>query len=319
MTGPLPRVAVLAGGPDAERAVSLMSGAEVAAALKKSGRFAVKLHTIDRLNPDDLARIEADVFFPALHGPWGEGGPLQELLEADGRAFVGSGAVAARLAMDKVRTKEIAIEHRVATPAWAVVHDRDHDGGIAPPVVLKPIADGSSVDVLICRTKRELRDGLARLLASRQNVLVEKFVPGRELTVGIVHDRIGSVIEIQPGSEFYDYESKYEREDTAYVVGPELPQGIEAQIRRDALALFEALGCRDLARVDFRLDDVSEPGRASLWMLEINTMPGFTTHSLVPMGESAGGVSMGQLCADLVHDALSRAISDAAAARPSRA
>jgi D-alanine-D-alanine ligase len=289
-----------------------MSGTEIAAALQKSGRFAVKMHTIDRLTLDELAAIEADVFFPALHGPWGEGGPLQELLEADGRPFVGSGSVAARAAMDKVQTKEVAIAHNIATPAYSVVYDTNPTCDIAPPVVLKPIDDGSSVDVLICRTSEALETNLVKLLSTRKRLLVEKYVPGRELTVGIVHGRIGSIIEIQPTTEFYDYQAKYERDDTGYVVGPELPPGIDAQIRRDALGLFEALGCRDLARVDFRLDDVSQPGVHGLWMLEINTMPGFTTHSLVPMGEAAGGVPLDELCSALVRKALSRRAANAA-------
>jgi D-alanine-D-alanine ligase len=310
---------VLAGGPDAERAVSIMSGTEIASALEKTGQFAVMLHTIDRLTIDELGAIEADVFFPALHGPWGEGGPLQELLEADGRPFVGSGSVAARAAMDKVRTKEIAIAHGITTPAYSVVYDTNPTCDIAPPVVLKPIDDGSSVDVLICPSKKKLTASLAQLLKTRKRILVEKFVPGRELTVGIVHGRIGSVIEIQPSTEFYDYKAKYERDDTAYVVGPELPPAIDAQIRRDSLALFEAIGCRDLARIDFRLDDVSEPGHVGLWMLEINTMPGFTTHSLVPMGEAAGGVPMGELCASLVRNALSRGTRCRAPSRPTHA
>ena len=299
-------IAVLAGGPDAEREVSLMSGREIAAALNQDGRFAARLEVIDRLTGSDLSRIEGEVIFPALHGPWGEGGPLQRLLEADGRPFVGCGSVAAEIAMDKMLAKEVSQRIGVPTPAACVLRQPDDSCPVQPPLVLKPIDDGSSVDVFICRTAAEVAAGRARLHARRPRFMAEAFISGRELTVGVVGDRIGSLIEIVPSVEFYDYEAKYTRDDTRYTVNPDLPEKHATRIKADALRLFRAIGCRDLARIDFRYDDVTDPGEARWWMLEVNTMPGFTSHSLVPMGEAAGGVPMPELCARLVETALAR-------------
>ncbi|MFG0329550.1 MAG: D-alanine--D-alanine ligase [Phycisphaerales bacterium] len=301
------KVIVLAGGPDAEREVSIMSGREIAAALRKLGRYEVDYREIDRLQPGDLAAMKGDVVFPALHGPWGEGGPLQALLEADGRPFVGAGSTAAAAAMDKARTKEIARELGIATPDWQVLRSVDEPlETVQPPLVLKPLDDGSSVDVVICRDLPSVRRERERLLGRRTRLLVERFIPGRELTVGVIGDEVGSVIEIKPASEFYDYEAKYERDDTGYVVGPELPPGMTEALGEASLRLFRALGVRDLARVDFRVDEVSDPANPSWWMLELNTMPGFTSHSLVPMGAAAGGVPMPELCGRLVEFALER-------------
>jgi len=300
-------VAVLAGGPDAEREVSLMSGREIAAAINAAGRFTARLHLIDRLTADDLAAIEGDVIFPALHGPWGEGGPLQRLLEADGRPFVGSGSVAAEIAMDKMRTKEVSQRIGVATPPACILASIDDPCPVEPPLVLKPIDDGSSVDVFICRSDSEVRDGRAQLHPRRRRIMAERFIPGRELTVGLVGDCAGSLIEIIPTVEFYDYEAKYTREDTRYAVNPDLPPEHAQRIKDEALRLYHAIGCRDLARIDFRYDDVTDRAWPSWWMLEVNTMPGFTSHSLVPMGEAAGGVPMPELCTRLVEMALGRA------------
>lgn len=299
-------VAVLAGGPDAEREVSLLSGRAIAAAINAFGRFTAQLHVLDRLTADDLSAIEGDVIFPALHGPWGEGGPLQRLLEADGRPFVGAGAEAAEIAMDKIRTKEVSRRTGVATPPACVLTSINDHCAIEPPLVLKPIDDGSSVDVLICRSTEEVRGGRAQLHARRRRIMAETFIPGRELTVGLVGDRAGSLIEITPGVEFYDYEAKYTRDDTRYTVNPGLPAEHARLIKDDALRLYRAIGCRDLARIDFRYDDVTDPSRPTWWMLEVNTMPGFTSHSLVPMGEAAGGVPMPLLCTRLVEMALGR-------------
>lgn len=299
-------VAVLAGGPDAEREVSLMSGREIAAALNATGRYAARLEVIDRLTGSELAAIEGDVIFPALHGPWGEGGPLQRLLETDGRPFVGCGSTAAEIAMDKMRTKEISESIGVATPPACILHTLDDACTVSPPLVLKPIDDGSSVDVLICRTADEVMHGRAALQPRRSRIMAERFIPGRELTVGLVGDRVGSLIEIIPSVEFYDYEAKYTRDDTRYTVSPDLPPEHAARIKDDALRLYRAIGCRDLARIDFRYDDVTDPARPAWWMLEVNTMPGFTSHSLVPMGEAAGGVPMPELCARLIEMARSR-------------
>ena len=310
-------VAILAGGPDAEREVSLMSGRAITEALRahNGGRtFDVRFHDIHKLTQSDVAAINCDVFFPALHGPWGEGGALQRLLETDGRPFVGSGSQAAETAMDKMKTKAVAQRVGVPTPPACILRCEGCALMVEPPLVLKPIDDGSSVDVFICRTPAEVAAARKDLHARRSRVMAERFIPGCELTVGIVGDEALPVIEIVPGKTFYDYQAKYFREDTRYVINPSLPASVEQRLKEDALRLFRALNCRDVARVDFRYDDVSDPAEPAAWMLEINTLPGFTSHSLVPMAAAATGETMPALCARLVRIALTR---DGARARAS--
>jgi D-alanine-D-alanine ligase len=298
-----PRVVVLAGGPDAEREVSLASGQAISDALRAGSQFEVEHMIIDRLDVAELAALDADVVFPALHGPWGEGGALQELLESAGRPFVGAGSESARLCMDKLRSKEAAKLAGIATPdAVELRTPLPETWPIDPPVVLKPIDDGSSVDVRICDSIDQARIDAADLLSRRSRVMAETYIPGRELTVGIVEPNVVSLIEIQPSVGFYDFEAKYEREDTGYVVEPELSTAVADAARANALLLFKSVGCRDLGRVDYRLDDNDQ-----LWFLEINTIPGFTAHSLVPLGAAAAGINMTGLCEQLVSLALSRA------------
>ncbi len=286
-------VAVLMGGPDAERDVSIDSGGAVAAALASCSSYAVTQVIIDRPKVEDLAALGADVVFPALHGPFGEGGPLQQRLEAAGCCFVGSGQDAARSAMDKVCTKERAEELGIATPPWQVVAPGTRCD-LSPPLVLKPIEEGSSYGVHICEDAAAVEDVLA---AAQSPILAEQFVAGGELTIGIVGDRPLAAIEIVPGVDFYDFDAKYRRDDTRYLMNP--PRQT-AELARWSLELHEALGCRDLSRVDWMVDD-----RGS-WLLEINTMPGFTSHSLLPMAAAHGGLDMPALCSQLVMAALAR-------------
>ena len=293
------RVAVLRGGPDAEREVSLASGARVLAALQKDPRFLATDHVIDRPDAAALASIEAEVYFPVLHGPFGEGGSLQERLETTGRPYVGCGPAASRLAMDKVATKATCSEAGVPTAPWARLQPGEAPP-IEPPVVLKPIAEGSSVGVRICRSAEALAEARPELEAEHDDLMIERFVDGRELTVGIALGQVLPTIEIVASSGFYDYEAKYERDDTDYIVNPDLPEGIDDACRRHALTTFEALGCRDLARVDFMLDDEGP------WLLEVNTIPGFTDHSLVPKAAGELGIGMTELCARLVECAMER-------------
>jgi D-alanine-D-alanine ligase len=299
-----PTVLVLMGGPDAERPVSIDSGTAVANALRAGDRLAVASATIDVVDPPALlelaARHDADVVFPVLHGTWGEGGPLQDVLETTGLPYVGSGPRASAWAMDKLATKETMRAAGVPTPE-AVALEPGDACRLAPPLVLKPIDEGSSVDLRICRTTDEIEAARRVLHPRRGCLLAERYIEGRELTVGLLDDDVLPLIEIVPGVEFYDYAAKYERDDTRYVLSPALPAGVEEQCIAAATAAFRRLGCRDLARVDFMLDD------AGAWFLEINTMPGFTDHSLVPMAARARGIEMPELCTRLAETALTRA------------
>src|SRR5262245_31919145 len=273
----MPTVLVLMGGPDAEREVSLMSGNQVAQALRATGRFRIIEQVLDKPTVFELKAMasghSADVVFPVLHGTWGEGGRLKELLEAVGLPYVGSTPVPAALAMDKLKTKAILAAESVPTPPSQELRTAKEACTIKPPLVIKPVDDGSSVDLRICRTPSEVELARKELHPKRGRLMAEQYIKGREITAGIACGRSLPLIEIIPSAkvEFYDYEAKYTRDDTRYVIDPELPAGIAQRCVDIAQIAYTRLGCRDVARIDIMLDACG-----GVWFLEINTMPGFT-------------------------------------------
>ncbi|MFI4872057.1 MAG: D-alanine--D-alanine ligase [Phycisphaerales bacterium JB061] len=296
------KVSVLGGGPDAERDVSIESSTAVTKALNEAGVQA-ELVLIDK--PESLTDIRAEVLFPVLHGRWGEGGPLQDLLECDGRPYVGCRPAAARLAMDKVATKLVASRLGIRTPE-AVLFNANDRIGMQLPYVIKPALEGSSVGLFICRTEAEAeaatKASKADIFANPGQVtMVERLTVGREITCPVI-ERGGALealplVEIAPAEGVYDYEAKYQRDDTVYTVAP---GGIDTEaIQRDTQRLAEAIGVRHLARADFIIDSAGDH-----WLLEINTMPGFTAHSLFPQAAAHVGMPMPALCAYLAESAL---------------
>ena len=290
------RVLVLMGGPDAEREVSIMSGTEVAKALRSRPEFDVLEVMVDRPTAIELAAYDADVIFPVLHGPFGEGGPLQVILESLGVPYVGCEPVAAALAMDKVATKARVSAVGVPTPRCHEII-RGEPIELEAPLVIKPAADGSSVDLRICHTAEEVLQARQELEGKRNRLLAESFIKGREVTVGIVQGKVLPIIEILPATAYYDYEAKYIRDDTQYILNPVFAPGIAEALREYTMLAWEAIGCRDLARADYIVDE------RGAWFLEINTMPGMTTHSLVPKAAREIGVEMPELCAMLLERA----------------
>ena len=298
-------VAVLGGGPDMEREVSIESSTAVAKALSDAGLKA-ELHIIDQL--DNLAHIAGDVVFPVLHGRWGEGGPLQDILERDGRPYVGCGPLAARTCMDKIAAKLEAARLGIRTPP-ACLYNHNDRVAMEPPLVMKPALEGSSVGLSICRTPEDVDQAVAFAKQDLrahpgQVTMVERLIKGREVSSPLIAKGGKLValplIEIAPAEGVYDYEAKYKRDDTVYTVDP---GGIDAApIQADTLKLAGAIGVRHLCRADYIID---EAGRH--WLLEINTMPGFTSHSLVPQAARRTGMEMHELCAHLVQEALTGA------------
>ncbi len=311
----LPSVLVLGGGPGAEREISLASAAGVAGALREAGHevFEETLGTeMDRAGESiggwgELGsesrgtRSRGDVVFPVLHGSFGEGGPLQDLLERDGRPFVGSRARAARLSMDKLATKLAAARLGIDTPDAAVLNPEDEVCPLPLPVVVKPVHEGSSVGLMMCHGEQDWVRAHERVRSGgfgSRVPMVERLIEGRELTVGLLADEAGvlralPVVEIVPADGVYDYEAKYGRDDTAYLVDPDIECGQE--ITDAALRLADLLGVRHLCRVDFMLDRTGRP-----WLLEVNTMPGFTPTSLLPKAASHAGIEMAELVSRLV-------------------
>lgn len=300
------KILVLAGGPDRERPVSLLGGAEVAKALRDAGH-----ETLERdILPDDLSALhefnhwQGDVVFPVLHGLWGEGGGLQRILSDRDLAYVGSGPAAASLCINKHLTKLTVANQGVATPESQLIltgQARTLDA----PVVIKALEEGSTFGLAICKTEQEADAACERLGKDYPRLLGERYIQGKELTIGIIEDESGQPIalppiQIIPVGECYDYNAKYESDDTQYRFDIDLSEETLQQARDWALAAHRALGVRHLCRVDFMVDEFSRP-----WFIEANTMPGFTTHSLLPMAAHQSGLNLTQLTNRLVHLAAS--------------
>lgn len=301
-------ITVLMGGPDAEREVSLSSGGRVAAALATFEDLTVVPRIVDAPAAAELAGLftedGTDVVFPVLHGAWGEGGTLQMALERLAVPFVGSGRAAAELAMDKMRSKAIVTGLDIPTPpAMRVEPGCSID--LPLPIVLKPVADGSSVGVRFVSTPGELEPARRELEAGHDRIMAEGFVSGRELTVATVAGEVLPPIEIIPADGFYDYEAKYVRDDTRYVVSPDLPPGVGDELAAWSRRILETFGVRDFGRVDWLLPD-DPAGASHPSFLEVNTIPGMTDHSLVPMAAASIGLSMPALCRRLVETARAR-------------
>lgn len=301
-------VTVLLGGPSNERQVSLVSGGAVAAALRRAG------HNVweSDISPQNLSALDrpADVVFPVLHGAFGESGDLQEILEQRNLRFVGSGSAASHIAIDKVRTKQIWESVGLPTPVYEVL---SRAGGPAtpahvwPPCVIKPLEGGSSIDVRVCRTSAAAEAAVPELLCRYDRVLVERCIAGSELTVGILEERALSPLRITTSHEFFDYEAKYVGNDAQHHFDLDLPLSVVQHVQELALRAHRAIGCRDLSRVDLMLDDEKRP-----YLLEINTMPGFTPKSLLPEMAAHDGIGFEQLVDGLVRRAFHRSAAAAA-------
>ncbi len=294
-----PRVAVLQGGPSAEREVSLVSGRECSAALRAEGFEVVVIDAGETLCAD-LTKARPDVVFNALHGRWGEDGCVQGMLEWMGIPYTHSGVLASALAMDKVRTKEIyaraglpvAPDRIVATDVVRSSHPME------PPYVVKPYNEGSSVGVYLVH---ESANGPAQLPDDMpETVMVERYVPGRELTVAVMGDRALTVTDIFADG-WYDYHAKYAEGGSTHKVPADLPSGIFGACMDYALRAHQALGCRGVSRTDFRWDD--SRGLQGLFLLETNTQPGMTPTSLAPEQAAHCDISFGQLVSWMVEDA----------------
>jgi D-alanine-D-alanine ligase len=271
------RVGVIMGGPSAERDVSLRSGAGVLAALKQKGYDAA---AIDWTGDDLGVRLKADrveVAWIALHGTFGEDGCVQGLLECSRIPYTGSGVLASALAMDKVATRRIFDQESIESPRWRRWYGAADVARIGLPLVVKPSSEGSSVGVSIVKADAQLQPALDAAKRFHGVVLLEEYVKGREINVGVLDDEALGEVEIRPATEFYDYEAKYLRSDTQYLVPAPITDAERHMLHDLAVRAHKALGCAGATRVDLIL---TPDGRAVC--LEINTLPGMTEKSLLP-------------------------------------
>lgn len=285
------RVAVLMGGWSAEREVSINSGNQVLEALMNAGVNAFAVDT-ERNDLSDALVGKCDRVFNILHGTWGEDGRIQGMLDMLGIPYTGSGVLASALTMDKHRTKSLCRQFNIATPEWMVVSDYESCVQAAQtigfPVVVKPVSEGSSIGVSIVHDN-ELESAYSTA-ARYGDVLVEQMVSGGEITATILDGQALPLIKISTPRGFYDYEAKYLQNSTVYDCPCGLPAEQETAIQQTALRVFELLQCHGWGRVDFLLDD-----QGNHYLLEANTVPGMTDHSLVPMAAKAKGISFQQL------------------------
>jgi D-alanine-D-alanine ligase len=329
------KLAVLMGGRSSEREISLRTGRGIAQALRNLGHEATSVDGADgRVLPagneeqgapsaqavralplsamldaiSTPAVREADVVFIALHGTWGEDGTVQAALELAGKIYTGSGVMASAVAMNKAMSKRVFEREAIPTPRWILAgageplrgFDATLLGGY--PLVVKPNEEGSTVGLTIARSPADLPGALRTAAVYGPEILIEEYIQGREVTVSVLGDRALPVVEIRPKSGFYDYRSKYTAGMSEYFCPADLEGELEAHLRELGLEAALALGCRGVSRADFRLSDEDEP-----YCLEVNTIPGMTPTSLVPMAARAEGMSYDQLVARMLELSLADA------------
>lgn len=286
------------GGTSSEREVSLTSGKNVAEALESLGKYDVVPVVLDA---DELSAMPKDVdaVYIALHGGWGENGGVQSALDQLKIPYTGPGAFSSRIAMDKIKTKMVLEMKGVPTAQWNLATKDDEKSPLPLPVVVKPPSDGSSVGISKVSRDEEWIPALNAALdamKNQTNVLVEEYIPGREFTVGVIDGEPMPVIEIVAKNGWYGYDEKYKSEETKYPFLED--ETLSQKLRKLAVDAYNAIGCRGVTRVDFR---VSPLGRC--YVLELNTSPGFTSHSLVPKAGMKTGLSFAEVCDKILSSA----------------
>ena len=282
------RVGVLYGGLSAEREVSLKSGKAVGLALQELG-FMVSLIDVDRDVFARLKEAKIEVVFIALHGAYGEDGTIQGGLEYLQIPYTGPGVMASSIAMNKVMTKRILLSHEILTPDYTVPAISDSEVAVPPggyPLVVKPVAEGSSLGMSIVTDAADLKPALIKAREFSRQVMIESYIPGIELTAAVLQGESLPLIEIRARGGVYDYQAKYTKGFSEYLVPAPLDETIAHQVKDLAIASARALGCdRGAVRVDFRLDMANRP-----YVIEINTVPGMTETSLLPQAAEADGM-----------------------------
>jgi len=285
------KVAVLKGGVSSEREVSLRSGAAIANGLREGGYDVIEIDIVSRefTVPDDIEAV-----FVALHGEFGEDGEIQRALVEMGLPFTGAGAESSRVSFDKVLTRERLEAHGVPVPKGEVLKI-SRDRKFSVPLVVKPPREGSSVGIHLVFDDADWEDAFADAVQHSGEALVEEYIPGRELTVGVVDNQVLPVVEIKTASEWYDFDAKYVTGETQYVVPAELDAKTAENLQSIALKTFQCLEAEGFGRVDFRLTPEGEP-----YVLELNAIPGFTATSLLPKAAQAAGIGFSELCCRIV-------------------
>lgn len=287
-------ILVLMGGISSERNISISSGKAISKGLKESG-YNVSEFIID--NPSiecDLKNY--DLVFIALHGVFGEDGKIQKILDDIDIPYTGSSSESCKISFNKIITKEILYKNNIRVPNGVVVKDKSYPN-ISFPLIIKPACEGSSVGCNFVKNKSEWHSAYESTSSISKQILVEEFIPGKEITVGIVGKRVLPVLEVVPFQGWYDFNSKYKSKNNKYIVPANLPKSVTKKLQSIALEVFNVLGASGFGRIDFRLSDKNEP-----YVLELNSIPGFTKNSLLPKAANAAGISFSDLCSIIVEE-----------------
>ncbi|MFY9402458.1 MAG: D-alanine--D-alanine ligase [Candidatus Omnitrophota bacterium] len=303
------KIGVLMGGPSSEHKISLKSGRAVLKALKAKGINAkaiiIKSASIKE-NISLMKKSGIDCAFIALHGRFGEDGGIQGVLDKLKIPYTGSGVRASRLAMDKVASRLIFRKNGLHTPKFKVIKGKAKStitlNNLAFPLVVKPALTGSSIGISIAQDQDSLKDGIKEAFKFDSRVIIEEYIRGRELTVGILGKSALPIVEIVTSQGFFDFKSKYRKGFTDYIVPAKLPKGISLKVKRAALSAHQLLGCYGCSRVDIILDSCNRP-----YILEINTIPGLTATSLLPKAAKSAGIDFNNLCLKLIQLAYEKA------------
>ncbi len=291
-------ISILYGGASTEHKISIQTGLAIAEAIKD--RYNLDMINLDSeiYNAPQLL-VGSDLVFNALHGGDGENGSIQSFLDLHHIPYTGSGAKPCKIAMDKNITKLIAKSVDIQTPNWILLKRNEHTGiqlhdnqpsKFSYPYVVKPSCEGSTFGLTIVKEESELEEAISHASEYGDEILIEEFIPGRELTVGILGNKPLPVVEIKPSHDLYDYECKYTEGMSEYIVPAKLSDSLERSLSEDALKIYQTIGCRHYARVDFRLNEAGEH-----YLLEINALPGMTSTSLLPKAAKAAGLEFPDL------------------------
>jgi D-alanine-D-alanine ligase len=299
------RIGVLMGGKSTEREVSLRSGKAIYTALKEAGYDVVAIDT----GPDiygALRKEKIEIAFIALHGGHGENGAVQGMLEVLEIPYTGSGILASALAMDKETSKKIFLYHKIPVPPFEVL-SREKEAksinslhiGFPMPWVVKPATEGSSIGVNIVRDEGQVRSAVEKAFALSDRAIIEKYIEGREVHIGVLNNKVLGGVEVRPSLEFYSYEAKYQQGLTEYILPPEINSTTYERAKETALSAHIALGCRGATRTDLRIDKDGNPH-----VLEVNTIPGMTETSLLPKVARLAGLDFPALIEEILRGAL---------------
>lgn len=301
------KVGVLLGGYSSEKEVSIKSGEAISTALKSKGLDVVEIGREGDIEKDILA-ADIDVAFIALHGKYGEDGQVQSFLEKNNIPYTGSSAAVSRITIDKAETKKALSGDAEILMAPSVLFRKDDSeeeiknkyNSLGFPFVIKPVTEGSSVGLSLISSANEFASSIAEAFKLCDTVMAEKYIEGKELTVGIIGDKILPIVNIVPKNKFYDFEAKYTKGMSEYIIPAKIDEKTTKTIQKIAYKCYKIIGCRHLSRVDFIYDEKEKKA----YFLEINTIPGFTATSLLPKAAKISGIEFADLCISILDMAL---------------